>query len=564
MSTSQWAKVPIGPRSQLWNTARADRTVLVVVHTLTALNRLHDLLSVFDSDRRLQLACTIPGASAFDAGVERELAGLGAVVLPWEQALASRFDLAISVHNSGNLHEIAAPLAVLSHGIGYSKYSIRSPEPGARSPEPGARSPEPGARNVYGLSEQWLVHQGVVVPKAIVLAHDRETSRLAAAVPAAVPRAVVAGDPCFDRLVVSETSRKAYRAALGADAHTSVIFVSSTWGPRSLYGRHPNLIARLLAELDLDNHLVAAALHPNIWVAHGAAQVRLWLADCLRAGLRLVPPVRGWQQALLAADVVVGDHGAVTGYAAALGKPTLLASFPEDDVVGDSAIGALGRRAPRLDPHLPLAAQLDAATRAPSAQDEVRPLVSSAPDEAAARLRRVFYSLMDETEPATAAILPSYRASDLAPLHEEVRAWRAHAERTGTSTVVLSRWPADVRSPHGGPPEPLDSDLVVAIDHPRRDLCALATAVLVPAGGPAAEAVFAGRPACHLVLELGQATARVVIRDGRAATVRGDRPDLLGVAAGALLPWLGDDGELPDRLDVRLGAQQVELTITAG
>ncbi|WP_410595523.1 hypothetical protein [Amycolatopsis sp. lyj-23] len=146
MSASHWIKVPVGPQSRRWNTAPIERTALVVVHTVTALNRLHDILTVFDSDRRVQLVYTIPGASAAEAGVEPELTELGAVVLPWHQALATEFDLAISVHNSGNLHEIAAPLAILSHGIGYTKYSSRKPEAGSRKPEAGSRKPEAGSR----------------------------------------------------------------------------------------------------------------------------------------------------------------------------------------------------------------------------------------------------------------------------------------------------------------------------------------------------------------------------------------------------------------------------------
>ena len=139
MSASQWTKVPVGPQSRRWNTAPTERTVLLVVHTVTALNRLHDLVTVFDSDRRVQLVYTMPGASAVESGVDRELGDLGVAQLPWHQALATEFDLAISVHNSGNLYDIAAPLAVLSHGIGYTKYSSRKPETGNRKPETGNR-----------------------------------------------------------------------------------------------------------------------------------------------------------------------------------------------------------------------------------------------------------------------------------------------------------------------------------------------------------------------------------------------------------------------------------------
>jgi len=97
--------------------------VLVVVHTITAVNRFADILPVFDSDRRVQLVFTFPAASAVTADIEEYLRAGGAVVMPWSQVVVTEFDLALSVHNSGNLHDINAPLAIMSHGIGYTKYS---------------------------------------------------------------------------------------------------------------------------------------------------------------------------------------------------------------------------------------------------------------------------------------------------------------------------------------------------------------------------------------------------------------------------------------------------------
>ncbi|MCR6490664.1 hypothetical protein M8542_48490 [Amycolatopsis sp. OK19-0408] len=568
MSASHWVKVPVGPQSRRWNTAPVERTILVVVHTVTALNRLQDLLTVFDSDRRVQLVYTIPGASAIESGVERELARLGAALLSWQQALATEFDLAISVHNSGNLHDIAAPLAVLSHGIGYTKYSSRKPEAGSRKPEAGSRKPEAGNRkpetgnrDVYGLSAQWLLHGGSVVPSAIILSHEAELERLAATVPAATAAAVIAGDPCFDRLAASYRSRDTYRKTLGADANTRIVFVSSTWGRNSLFGRFPELIARVLAELDLDNHVVCTALHPNIWYAHGPAQIELWLGDCLRAGLRLVPPARGWQQALLAADVVLGDHGAVTGYAAALGKPTLLATFPQDDVVARSAIGALGRTTPHLDQHRPLAVQLDEIIAAPHGDGEVRRLATSVPDESAALLRSTFYGLMNLPEPSTAALLPSYRAVDLAPLRDEVRAWWAVTEVLDENSVRLRRWPADVTSPRGGPPEPLDGHLVVADDHPRRDLYGLAAVVLAAPTGPPPAEVFAAHPVCRLVVQrVDLVHCRVVTRAGGTALLRSSRPDVAEAAAAALVSWVDAGKSLDSLPKILVGPHTVELT----
>ncbi|WP_410595522.1 hypothetical protein [Amycolatopsis sp. lyj-23] len=334
--------------------------------------------------------------------------------------------------------------------------------------------------------------------------------------------------------------------------------MSSTWGPRSLFGRFPDLIARLLAELDLEENLVCAALHPNIWFAHGPAQIRLWLGDCLRAGLHLVPPVRGWQQALLAADVVVGDHGAVTGYAAAMGMPTLLATFPEDDVVAQSAIGALGRTAPRLDQHAPLAPQLRHVAASPQT---VRDLVTSTPGESAVLLRRTFYALMDLPEPAAAPLLPAYRASDLRPLREDVRAWWAVTEIVDDRSVRAGRWPADVTATHGGPPESGDGYLVVAYDHPRRDLYALAAVVLVPEAGAAPAEVFATHPVCHLVIQRQGGACRVTVRDGATAVVEASEPGLAETASAALLPWFDLHAGSNSHLDVLLGSQRVHLTV---
>jgi len=415
---------------------------------------------------------------------------------------------------------------------------------------------------VYGLSDQSLVRDGVVVPSAIVLSHVAELDRLAEAVPEAVPAAVVAGDPCYDRLIASLPARSRYRENLGADERATVVFVSSTWGPNSLFGRSPELISGLLAELDLDHHVVCAALHPNVWYAHGPAQIRLWLADCLRAGLRLVPPAAGWQQALLAADVVVGDHGAVTGYAAALGLPTLLATFPEDDVVARSAIGALGRSAPRLDPRRPLRPQLRSAMASPPSHQSVRDLTTSVPGDSARLLRTAFYRLMNLPEPDTGPVLPTYDAAALTPLHADVEAWWAHTHESA-GQLRLSRRPADVTPPPGSPTESLDRHLVVAAGHPRHDLYGLAAVVVVRQDGSTPADVFADRPACRLVVQRREhGRCQVFTRDGASADVRVAEPGPVDATVYASALVAAGHG-LPSRVVVVLGSHATTLDLDA-
>ena len=464
VSGTSWGRVVGGIDEASWTNGAVTRTVLVVVHTVTAMNRLADILGVFDSDPRVQLVYTFPDASTVTGDIERGLADVGALVLPWHAATGRRFDLAISVHHSGNLHRLDASLALLSHGLGYTKFGNQ---------EPGTRNQEPRTKNarVYGLGPPWLLRDGEVFADAIILSHKEQLTRLADATPAALDRATVAGDPCFDRLRASRAHRPAYRKALGAHDDQTVVLVSSTWGRGSLFGRFPELPGELAAELTHDDHLVAVVLHPNVWFAHGPLQIRHWLGDALRSGVRVVPPHRGWQQAILAADVVLGDHGAVTGYAAAIGVPTMLATFPEDEVADGTAISLLGARASRLDHDRPFPGQLHDTIRHhdPVVAQHIEELTSSEPDRAADLLRATFYRLMNLTEPPRPPIVEPYSPTALRPEHRPVTALWADCAWHGT-TAVVRRWPADATARRGRGPHTGEPHLVVHHDHPRRDL----------------------------------------------------------------------------------------------
>ncbi|WP_336087236.1 hypothetical protein [Nocardia sp. SSK8] len=504
-----------------WITVQTARTVLIVVHTMTAWNRLSDILPVFDSDRRIQLIFTFPDVSKVTGDVEEQLRTSGAQTIPWERALTDNFDLAISVHHSGDLHRISAPLAVLSHGVGYSKIARESR---IENRESRIENRESRIENVYGLGREWLVRDGRV-PDAVVLAHVADRQRLARTAPEALPHTVIAGDPCFDRMQASRHLRPAYRVALGAAGRT-VVTVSSTWGPQSLLGRHPDLIDDLLSELPLDDYLVTAILHPNVWFAHGPWQIRTWLADALRSGLRLIPPISGWQQAVLAADLMIGDHGAVTTYAAAHEVPTMLASFPRDEVATGSAADLLGELAPRLDPGLPLPDQIGRAitTYDRTRMRAVRALATSHPGACLDTLRATFYRLLCLPEPGRPAPEFPYPAEALAPHDDPVQACRVtcewHEDPEDGPTARLRRWPADVTPRRNRGHRATESCLVVHAAHPRRDLNGNADAVVVPVrpGIDTDEVLrqqLRDRPGCGIaVAEVDPGRLRLLRRDG--------------------------------------------------
>lgn len=388
MSCGNWVFGPFGIGAEKWSTGNGRRTVLVVVHSITAATRLADIVPLLESDLRIQTVFT-RADSSFPGGVDEYLNRLGAATIPWSQAVHETFDLAVAA-SYGRLEQLRAPVLTLPHGIGYGKYPARI----------GGYGP-PAARAAWGLEPQQLVYHGRVVPSAIVLPHRDWLPQLERSCPEAMPAAVIAGDPTYDRLAASLALRDRYRRALGVRDGMKLLVVSSTWGPESLLGRHPEVIPRLVAELPRDEYRIAVIAHPNVWHWHGSWQVRAWYAECVRKGVALLPPEEGWRATLVAGDRLLGDHGSVTYYGAAIGLPTLLGAYPDDAIDPDSQVALLGRTAPRLRWAEPTARQWEDADSAWSAGfgEVLRERVTSVPGESGRIIRREMYRLMGLTEP---------------------------------------------------------------------------------------------------------------------------------------------------------------------
>ncbi|MEV0225243.1 hypothetical protein [Streptomyces sp. NPDC050704] len=451
-----WIRVPVGDDAARWATRAGSLPVLLVAHNVTAATRLLDVIPLFHDDFRIQLLVTTPGSSAFRAGLAELFAEVDVPVVPWEQAIRTPVKLAVSASFGGQLDALSGKLTVLPHGVGYTK---RLATPGSRP------AGTPGSVPVFGLSREWLLSgDGTPVTDALVLSHPEQLDRLRAACPEAVHTAVVAGDPCFDRMLAARKYRERYRRALGIHPGQQLVLLNSTWHTESLFGDGgddvlPSLLPRLTSELPADEYRVAAVLHPNIWYGHGPGQVRIWLDRARRAGLTLIDPLHGWRQALLAADAVIGDHGSVTYYAAALGTPVLLGATPLSALDPDAPISGFVREAPRLDSTASLRPQLDSLLAGHHPLPGPAEFTTSLPGESAARLRRHFYEQLDLPEPEGPALLeplplPPYEPpSRTAPL-------RVLTRLAGAGEVAIERY-AD---PRCEPPGDGEEHLVVHED----------------------------------------------------------------------------------------------------
>ncbi|UQI43624.1 hypothetical protein M1P56_04200 [Streptomyces sp. HU2014] len=584
MADGGWVRVPVGDDAGRWVTRAACRRVLFVVHNVTSATRLLDVLPLFDADPRVQLLVTCTGSSPFLAGVPELMAEAGLPVLPWEQAKATPVDLAVSASYGGELECIQGDLAILSHGIGYNK-RLATPDAGRRTPDAGRRTPDAPASAsapapVFGLAPEWLLHDGRPLAAATVLSHPEQLDRLRAACPEAAATAVLAGDPCFDRILDALPYRERFRRALGVGPGQRLVVVNSTWSPGALFGDGdpsaggaggdllPSLLPRLAAELPADEYRTAAVLHPNIWHGHGPGQVRAWLDRACRAGLTPVPPLEGWRQALIAADCVLGDHGSVTFYAAAIGTPVLLGAFPDGTLDPGSPVAALGRTAPRLRPYDGLRAQLDHVvdTHDPARYRDLAAQVTSDPGRSAELLRRAFYELIGLPEPAGRPALlhrlplPAYEPAErTAPVRVLTR-----VTGTGPPEVAVVRY-ADARDDDLGdshdPDDRFGWDAHTAVHEDTPDTGRLRLADVILRYGPAddprlgpppawAAEVLGRHPGCGMAVYV-TGPGRCVVRTRAGDVLRlvaecdGDgRVDLCDPAAYAagLYGWLGGKG----------------------
>lgn len=426
-------RVPVGHDAHRWSTFPGERKLVVATRTLTSTIRvLETLPSVLRGDPRVTVVFAHDPTSAFGDGSLDLLHDSGCRVMPWDQLPHVTPDLILSASENIDVPEGDCPVLVLPHGVGFQKYV-----PDSRS----AHS------RLSGVAPDALLEAGRAWT---AVSHPEQERQLLAAHPKNAGRTLIIGDPCLDELLVSGDRRGDYRRALGVADDQRLVLVSSTWGPTSLIGRSPGLPARLLSGLPWDEYRVALVLHPNVWAAHGTWYIRALQAEALDAGLLLIPPVHDWRPALVAADAVIGDHGSVTLYGAALGKPLALAAYGEDAVPGTAGADLAGL-APRFDPEIGPLRQIEDVLRAHADKPEqYSPVAARAFDEpgtSLSRLRTALYGLL-RLEPPPAAPPPPLVLAAPGNSASPVASWmvgtHVSVDTKGLTAVTVRRIPAAV------------------------------------------------------------------------------------------------------------------------
>jgi hypothetical protein len=463
----------IAPEEETQGTFDCERAVLVVARTVTSTSRLLEALRFFRDDFRIKLIFTVNDTSPYSAGVHELLRSAGVEqVVPWSGVGRLNYALAISASENIDFEALRGrPVVVLPHGVGFNKY---------------VPDPVTGGTRLAGLPPAAALRSGRV---RLVLGHPDQQRQLRAVAPEVDGHTVVTGDPTYDQLLAGQPLRERYRRKLGVRGRTLVV-LSSTWRRESEIGRWRTLPREMAASLPADEYQVAMVLHPNIWAYYGTLQVRTWFSDALEAGVLLIPPTQGWQAALLAAHVVVGDHGSLSLYTAGLGTPLLLAAFGDETVVG-TPIDLLGRTADHLDRNADLRAQVNHALAAhtPERFAALTNEVFAHVGDATTLLRDALYRELDLAPPRGEA--PLLRPADADPEHRPVTAFEVYTEFTTSDTVRMWRYPKAVRANNadGQHPRPSSPDAVrhLAVEEDERDLRRFQQAAVLVRRDPADE-----------------------------------------------------------------------------
>jgi predicted transcriptional regulator len=326
-----------------------ERRVLLVARTLASADRLLDLVPYLVSVRGVTVRVTIDRGAGRVANLDERLGRAGVDLLPWREAAKISFDVVIAAHASRDLATFRhSNLIVMPHGAGYNRMVTAGTGDGA---------------DADGLSEDELAdRRGIVFPSVIGVANVEQMNDLAETNPSAIPKAVVIGDPSFDRLQVSSARREEFRRRLGVGVEQRLVMVSSTWGEHSLLRRYPNFVEQLVSQLPIDQYKVVLVQHPNILSDPKISEHEITQDAAVANGLFVLPPSQGaWRAALIASDVVVGDHGSITFYAAGLGKPLLDVGVEEFEAAPGSSLADFTALSPKVDVSGDLRRQVESA-----------------------------------------------------------------------------------------------------------------------------------------------------------------------------------------------------------
>jgi|GEM_PF-756432 len=206
----------------------------------------------------------------------------------------------------------------------------------------------------------------------------------------------VVGSPGDDKMLAEAGRREEFRSRLGFKPNEVVVFVTSTWGPNSLFHRMGDAILAKARELKGEYRFILS-VHPIEYHPQPAGG-RVWgeyLREQRQDGFLLREPWEDWVPCMVASDILLTDHTSLGVHGVLLGKPFVFTPVPDELVEAGTVIRQIRDISPILRPD---ASDLEQALRRARNDypfDKLREIASqmnSCPNEAADRVREEMYA----------------------------------------------------------------------------------------------------------------------------------------------------------------------------
>jgi hypothetical protein len=213
----------------------------------------------------------------------------------------------------------------------------------------------------------------------------------------------VVGSLQDDQLLDMMNQRKAIRKSFGIKDEEIAVFIVSTWGQNCLFRRWGAAIVNEARKIK-DKYRFIISIHPLEYRENPAGKENLMQYFKLLdgEGFLIRDPSEDWKKYLIACDLIITDHTALSAHGALIKRPFVYVPLPDDAIEPESPISMLKNISPVLqDDARDLPEKIEEAlTKYPyDRMDEVAKAINSYPGESKKRIRKEIYDLLKLKQP---------------------------------------------------------------------------------------------------------------------------------------------------------------------
>jgi hypothetical protein len=229
--------------------------------------------------------------------------------------------------------------------------------------------------------------------KKIAVGYDQEYNRVVK----------VVGSLQDDQLLDLMQQRSTIRNTFGIKDEEVVVFIVSTWGQNCLFRRWGTKVINEALKIK-DKYRFIISIHPLEYGKNPAGKEKLeqYFKSLAAEGFLIREPQEDWKKYLIACDLIITDHTALSAHGALIKRPFVYVPIPDDIVEPESPISLLKNISPKLrDDAQDLQDKIQEALNdyPYGLLDDVAKAINSYPGESKKRINEEIYHLLKLAPP---------------------------------------------------------------------------------------------------------------------------------------------------------------------